>query len=69
MISFHKEQNPPDQLRDIDRGGDIVIHALMPVVDRSFLLIDIEKGQSIFSAALLVGLFSLCCVLFDKMFP
>ena len=31
MISFHKEQNPPDQLRDIHRGGDIVVHALMPV--------------------------------------
>ena len=31
LVSFHKEQNPPDQLRDIDRGGDIVVHALMPV--------------------------------------
>lgn len=31
MISFHKEQNQPDQLRDIHRGGDIVVHALMPV--------------------------------------
>ena len=31
MISFHKEQNPSDQLRDIDRGGDIVVHALMPI--------------------------------------
>ena len=30
-FSFHKEQNPPDQLRDIDRGGNIVVHALMPV--------------------------------------
>ena len=24
-------QNPPDQLRDIDRGGNIVVHALIPV--------------------------------------
>ena len=31
LVSFHKEQNPPDQLWDIDRGGDIVVHALMPV--------------------------------------
>ena len=31
LVSFHKEQHPPDQLRDIDRGGDIVVHALMPV--------------------------------------
>ena len=30
-FSFHKEQNPPDQLRDIYRGGYIVVHALMPV--------------------------------------
>ena len=30
-FSFHKEQNPPDQLRDIYRGGDIVVHALIPV--------------------------------------
>ena len=30
-FSFHKEQNPPDQLRDIDRGGNIVVHALIPV--------------------------------------
>ena len=28
---LHKEQNPPDQLRDIDRGGNIVVHALIPV--------------------------------------
>ena len=31
LVSFHKEQNPPDQIRDIYRGGDIVVHALMPV--------------------------------------
>ena len=31
LVSFHKEQNPPDQLRDIDRGGDVVVHTLMPV--------------------------------------
>ena len=31
LVSFHKEQNPPNQLRDIYRGGDIVVHALMPV--------------------------------------
>ena len=63
MISFHKEQNPPDQLRDIHRGGDIVVHALMPVVGRSFLLIDIEKGQSIFSDALVgrVLIFAVYC--------
>ena len=31
LVSFYKEQNPPDQLRDIDRGGDVVVHTLMPV--------------------------------------
>ena len=60
---LHKEQNPPDQLRDIDRGGNIVVHALMSVVGRSFLLIDIEKGQSIFSDALVgrVLIFAVYC--------
>ncbi|WP_289964606.1 hypothetical protein, partial [Faecalibaculum rodentium] len=28
LVSFHKEQNPPGQLRDIYRGGYIVVHAL-----------------------------------------
>ena len=31
LVSFHKEQNPPGQLRDIYRGGYIVVHALMPI--------------------------------------
>lgn len=63
LVSFHKEQHPPDQLRDIDRGGNIVVHALMSVVGRSFLLIDIEKGQSIFSDALVgrVLIFAVYC--------
>lgn len=30
-VSFHKEQNPPDQLWNIHRGSDIVVHALVPV--------------------------------------
>ena len=28
---FNYSTNPPDQLRDIDRGGNIVVHALIPV--------------------------------------
>lgn len=43
MISFHKEQNPPDQLRDIHRGGDIVVHALMPVF--IFLFLTVSKNK------------------------
>ena len=31
LVSFHKEQNPPGQLRDIYRGGYIVVHALIGV--------------------------------------
>jgi hypothetical protein len=46
-----------------DPGGNIVVHALMSVVGRSFLLIDIEKGQSIFSDALVgrVLIFAVYC--------